>query len=382
MANECARGALRGEEERIFDLVAETCTPKRWAELMQPFLEHAAGRGDEHLTRKLVEAGADVGSAVHAAVQGGHGEITEFLLESGAYASAKDAEGLTPLHVAAQADQAEIARSLLLRGVDQDSSSNEGRTPLNCAACLGHAGVAEALLSAGADINRRFGEREISALDVGAGQGHVDFIRTLIEHGADVDATNYRGVTALHHATANNMVEAMDVLLRAGADVRSMDESGHTVLHMAAAAQPCAKAATLALLLEYGADVHAQTKWGTAVLAYVTARAGSQDAVEVVDLLLRWGADETHAARKGRRAADVIGLKVPYKDRVPEVIERVRKLLANAPADRAWRRRRSLVLCRAQPSRVQLSSDRTATLEARVIGLVEEGVFRTIVRFI
>ncbi|CAN0192012.1 unnamed protein product [Ectocarpus sp. 13 AM-2016] len=382
MANECARGALRGEEERIFDLAAETCTPKQWAGLMQPFLEHAAGRGDEHLTRKLVEAGAEIRTAVHAAVRGGHCEITEFLLESGASASASDEEGLTPLHLAAQADQGEIARLLLLRGVDQDSSSYEGRTPLNCAACLGHASVAEVLLSAGADINRRYGDREISALDIGAGEGHIDFIRTLIEHGADVDATNYGGVAALHHATANNKVEAMDVLLRAGANPRSMSESGHTVLHMAAITRTRTEAATLAVLLKYGADVNAQTVRGTSVLEYVATRAGREGIMEVVDLLLRWGADEAHVAGNGMRAADVIGMKVPEEDRIPEEVEGVRKLLANAPADRAWRRRRSLVLCRAQPDRVQLSSDGIARLEARVLGLVEEGIFRTIVRFI
>ena len=38
---------------------------------------------------------------------------------------------------------------------------------------------------------------------------------------------------------------------------------------------------------------------------------------------------------------------------VPEDVGRVRELLVNAPADRAWRRRGYLVLCRARPDRLR-----------------------------
>ena len=50
---------------------------------------------------------------------------------------------------------------------------------------------------------------------------------------------------------------------------------------------------------------------------------------------------------------DMIGLAVEEEDHLVEDVERVRELLANAPADRAWRRRGYLVLCRAHPDRVQ-----------------------------
>lgn len=38
---------------------------------------------------------------------------------------------------------------------------------------------------------------------------------------------------------------------------------------------------------------------------------------------------------------------IEEQDSLAEDVERVRKLLSNAPADRAWRPRGSLVLCRA-----------------------------------
>ncbi|CAN0497377.1 unnamed protein product, partial [Scytosiphon promiscuus] len=68
---------------------------------------------------------------------------------------------------------------------------------------------------------------------------------------------------------------------------------------------------------------------------------------KVVDLLLRYGADETVMDKLSKRAADVIGLKVEEGIRLADEVELVRKLLSNAPADRVWRRRGLPVLCRA-----------------------------------
>ena len=81
--------------------------------------------------------------------------------------------------------------------------------------------------------------------------------------------------------------------------------------------------------------------------------AGTQGAAEVVDALLRAGADETIVDNQGRKASDVVGGEVAEEERLAEDFERVSELLANAPADRAWRRRGYLVLCRAHPHRVQ-----------------------------
>lgn len=85
--------------------------------------------------------------------------------------------------------------------------------------------------------------------------------------------------------------------------------------------------------------------------------------VQYVDLLLRSGADEgiVHPDDNNKVAADVIGERI--SDKTPlaeEEIERVRKLLANAPANRAWRRRGFLSMCRAFPGRVQLEQENSS----------------------
>ena len=70
-------------------------------------------------------------------------------------------------------------------------------------------------------------------------------------------------------------------------------------------------------------------------------------------MLLRSGTDEAIIDRDGKVAADVVTENIEEEDRLAEDVERVRHLLEDAPADRAWRRRRYLVLCRAHPNEVQ-----------------------------
>ncbi|CAM9382616.1 unnamed protein product, partial [Hapterophycus canaliculatus] len=75
-------------------------------------LERAATEGDEGLTRRLLDAGADVGTAVHHTTESSHGAIVVFLLEKGAFVDTKDRDGNTPVHLAARTGSLEIARSL------------------------------------------------------------------------------------------------------------------------------------------------------------------------------------------------------------------------------------------------------------------------------
>ena len=70
----------------------------------------------------------------------------------------------------------------------------------------------------------------------------------------------------------------------------------------------------------------------------------------MVDILLRWGADETVVDTAGQSAIDKIGspLSLQKRSKRNADVTRVRNLLENAPSDRAWRRRGLLILCRAR----------------------------------
>ncbi|CAM9705622.1 unnamed protein product [Ectocarpus fasciculatus] len=379
-----AKHTLKGEGERVLDLMFDTRCPQEVTEWLVAPLESALARGDAGLARKLVQAGAKIGGdALYKAVRGGHTAVVELLLDNGASVRPYEDDDVygTPLHDAAEGGNTEMAMLLLLNGADVDYVDCNHTTPLSRAIDGGHISMVETLLEAGADLNLRVNDFAMSALDMAALNQHAEIMRMLVDHGMDVNGASSGG-TALHWAAEANKARAIDVLVGAGADIEAGDMSGSRPLHRAAAGDHNRRAspeASLALL-QLGAEVNAQTEYGETALHNAAEVAGRPGSVQVVDLLLRWGADETIVSKQGEMAADMIGTRMGHRT-VPGDEERVRSLLARAPAERAWRRRGLLVLCRVHPNRLQLGGD-LAGLVSRVVQLEEVGVFRTIVRYL
>ena len=418
MVNRSRRDALRGVEVETLDLIAEVLSSEKWAELLKGVLKRAVGQGNNGLTHKLVEAGAHMEDALHAAVGGGHGDVVNDLLANGASISSKHTEcGRTPLHVAAQEGKPEMVQLLLLKGADKDAFSRCGFSPLFFAAHYGQVTSARALLAGDANVNLNSRGCGTSVAQAAARSGHVDILKAAIEHGADVDAVDKHQNTALHRAAEADEVEASKVLVEAGANIEARTDNGSTPLHSAA---DDLSLDTLAVLLKHGAHVNVRNIHNETPVFCAATKAGT-GAAEVVDILLRAGADETITDRNGRSAADVVAIYVEEEqDRVAGDFERVRHLLANASADRAWRRRGYLALCRAHPGRVQvarricrahagrarrtrsmarkdmcgwnetvrggITDERVArgwvVLVAHVLELEEDGIFRTIVGYL
>ena len=78
-----------------------------------------------------------------------------------------------------------------------------------------------------------------------------------------------------------------------------------------------------------------------------------------MDLLLRSGADETIVDKDGISPMDEVEswFGGGFDEPLFEADWLVYRLMANAPANRAWRRRGYLVLCRAHPDRMELERE-------------------------
>lgn len=162
-----------------------------------------------------------------------------------------------------------------------------GVDPIVEAARQGDVQAVAALIAGGADVNAAEGDG-MSALHWAAQQGDVSVARALIEGGANVDAgTRIGAYLPLHLAAQRGHGEVVRQLLAAGSDANAATtSSGVTALHLAAAS--IGGEAAVAALLEYGADPNAlEASSGQTPLMF----AAGKDRVSAVRVLLAAAAD-------------------------------------------------------------------------------------------
>ena len=106
-------------------------------------------------------------------------------------------------------------------------------------------------------------------------------VRTLIKGGADVNAAQGDGMTALHWAARNGDVELTRLLLFAGANVKASTRLGGYTPLLLAAQQ--GHAAVIAALITSGADVKASNALGTTPLMLAAASGNAQTVTMLVE---------------------------------------------------------------------------------------------------
>ena len=117
-----------------------------------------------------------------------------------------------------------------------------------------------------------------------AQRGDLEAVRALLRQGADVNAAQSDGTSALHWAAILDDRSIIEVLLYAGANTEATTRlGGYTPLHLAARR---GHATALDALAGGGADVETRTTTGVTALHYA-AESGREDAVSA---LLRHGA--------------------------------------------------------------------------------------------
>ena len=283
----------------------------------------AAREDDPALVGDLAAAGADVNAVapdgttpLHVAVVRGHAALAVALLEHGADPNA-DGPGYTALHWAAGSWHTELTGRL--RGIDTDGDP-EWRSLNGVRA--GKPALVDALLTHGADPDARLGRHppqfgfasqrfRVSLLGatpflLAAMDANVEVMRRLVAAGADTRAATDENNTPLMVAaglgqvpaetrvTGDRALEAVELVLELGADVNAVNLRGRSALYGAAHIR---SDAIVKLLVDRGARVNLEDDRGVTPL--MVAEGGGHILLpglgggSTADLLRSFGSDET-----------------------------------------------------------------------------------------
>ena len=255
-----------GREELNYTVLRGGSTP----------LLFAARSGDTESARLLLAAGAKVNdalpdgtSALVLAAHSGHGETAALLLEKGADPDSADS-GYTALHAAVLRSDLNLVKALLDHKAKPDPRITKGTpirrdttdynlpatligsTPYLLAARFLEPEIMKALAAGGADINLTMRDGTTALmLAVGTGSGNNSNRRgiavidgavvepetrvlasaaTALELGADANAANQAGDTALHTAAARGLNSVVQLLADKGAQLNAKNKRGLTPL--------------------------------------------------------------------------------------------------------------------------------------------------------
>ena len=204
-------------------------------------------------------------------------------------------------------------------------------SPVADAAMRGDLEAVRTLLRGGADVNAAQGDG-MTALHWAAETGHLELAEMLIYAGANLGAVTRIGDYApLHLASKAGHPSVVEALLSAGADPDARTSTGEaTALHFAAAA---GSAGAVAALLAHGVEVNArESQWGQTPLMFGAAsnrveaihaliEGGADPAItaKVVDIKVREEEDRVDRSRRNRRLAAVRDAQDPRgrDNRVP-----------------------------------------------------------------
>ncbi|GIP04713.1 hypothetical protein J28TS4_31200 [Paenibacillus lautus] len=121
-----------------------------------------------------------------------------------------------------------------------------------------------------------------------AEQGNTEQVRQLLQSGANIDATDEQGRTAVMAATYRNHVDTVDALIQAGADINIQDHQLNNVFLYAGAE---GMLDILRLAIDADADVTLTNRFGGTALIPASDRGH----VEIVqELLTRTSVDVNH----------------------------------------------------------------------------------------
>jgi ankyrin repeat protein len=255
----------------------------------------AVDKGGLDVTQLLLEKGADANqkdavdhTVLDHAIEAGNAELVKVLLAKGAVAGTAyktnsqilaATTNFALLNAAARGNLPKV-KELLANGADVNARDTQHNTALLLNAQLSYSGVEvpTLLLEKGADIDAVNDNGE-SALMLSAGRNSQDEVKLFLTHKANVNFRSKKGERALHLAATGLHSQIVNALLASGAEVDARDADGKTALIRATDFEGAVPDDVMQALLDKGAQINAQDDEGNTALILAT-KSGSMSGVE------------------------------------------------------------------------------------------------------
>ena len=277
-----------------------------------PFFE-AARCGAIEICKLLLNKGANINTRrasdnrgiLHEIVSGSGYDIIpilRFFVENGADVKAIDKDKISILGVAAQYGDYEVCR-LLIEEWNADVNPLKVRQPINYAIKNGHIDVIRLLVDHGASISLN----HCAAAITSDSERRTEVLRLLLEKSNITNLNkkiNSDGHTLLTLSAAYGYTECCRVLVSRGANIETKSSQGCTPLLNAVryAIYNNKSTACARTLLELGANIDSKDSISRTPLFFAIMNLCDYADLEVVKMLLKFGASVHHATEDGYQA--------------------------------------------------------------------------------
>jgi ankyrin repeat protein len=157
---------------------------------------------------------------------------------------------------------------------------HDGSTPVFMAAQMGHVDVIKYLAEHGADLNTPMHDGR-TPVYIAAQMGHVEVIKTLVGHGADLNTPDEDGITPVYVAANHGHLDVVKTLVKFGADLNTPTNDGSTPV--LGAAQE-GHADVIKLLYKRGANMKPDST--SLSIKQLAQKKNHTQAVEMIDKIL------------------------------------------------------------------------------------------------
>lgn len=177
-------------------------------------------------------------------------DTIQLLIDHGADINVIDNDGSNLLINALEECRLDTAKILINKGIDVNFIPEDGISALMIACTMG--GNRD-------QVKANLSESTLARFEMYSQDDFTELVQLLIAKGADVNAKNNEGITALLAAVMANNIDAIKLLIDNGADITARDNNGLSALYYAVVAN---NTEAINLLIDKGADVNQKIVFG------------------------------------------------------------------------------------------------------------------------